>query len=68
MTDEGLAAVARLRAMRNLDISHCWRFTDGGLALLHTMPWLSHLDIAYCWQVWLMIHVHAVMWVDSGTV
>ena len=49
--DRGLEQVACLKALRHLDLGHCWRVTDAGVEFLLRLPFLAHLDLAYCWQV-----------------
>lgn len=43
--------VAKLRALKSLELQFCWHLTDEGLVHLQALTSLAHLDIMYCWQV-----------------
>jgi hypothetical protein len=51
VTDAGVAAVARLPALRSLELPNCWRVTDAGAASLASVTGLCALDMSYCWKL-----------------
>lgn len=51
VTNAGLARLALLGGLRELELQFCWSFDDEGLGLLAPLTQLSRLDLMYSWKV-----------------
>lgn len=49
LTDAGVAQLAQLRRLADLELQFAWQFGDAGIAALTALTGLSRLDLMYRW-------------------